>query len=102
MRYWIVFSTARMFTRPVHHKYLFSRSPWRFSSAVHARVQRAQAVWSEPVWSSMPSMVFSIVWYVGRASSVIRSPISETMTPSGMSRFISLIAATFSDRKSVV
>ena len=47
MRYWIVFSTARMFTRPVIHRYLFSRSPWRFSSAVHARVQRAQAVWSD-------------------------------------------------------
>jgi hypothetical protein len=68
-----------MSTRPVRYRYLFMRSPWRFSSAVHARVQTAQLVALAPVSSrTPPSSVLSMVWYVGSASSVIMSPTKHT------------------------
>jgi len=38
-----------------HHRYLFMRSPWRFSSAVHLRVHMAHALSSAPVRSLVPS-----------------------------------------------
>lgn len=53
-------------------------APWRFSSAVHARVHLAQGLTLAPVSSRTPSSVLSIVMYVGSASSVMRSPTSVT------------------------
>ena len=41
-------------------QYLFMRSPWRFSSATHCRVQRPQGVGEAPVSSRTPSMVLSM------------------------------------------
>ena len=41
--------------------HLFMASPWRFSSAVHLRVQDAHAVSLAPVSSRVPSSVFNIV-----------------------------------------
>ena len=55
MRCWIVLSTARMSTLPVSHRYLLSRSPCRFSSAVHARFHTAQGLLLAPVSSLVPS-----------------------------------------------
>ena len=81
----IVPSTARMSTRPVIYKYLFSKSPCRFSSAVHALVQRAHADPDPPVSSRIPSNVFNCAMYVGSASSVIISPIKTTSNASGRS-----------------
>ena len=63
---------------------LFIKSPWRFSSAVHLRVHLAQALESAPVLSFVPSRVLSMFMYVGRASSVIMSPIKTTRGSSGM------------------
>mmetsp|Transcript_23783 Transcript_23783/g.61045 ORF Transcript_23783/g.61045 Transcript_23783/m.61045 type:complete len:233 (-) Transcript_23783:13-711(-) len=94
----MVTSMARKSTLPVSHMYLFRRSPWRFSSAVQARVQRAQPVCEAPVSSRTPSRVFSIVMYVGRASSVIMSPASTTRKSSGMFSW-RLRSSTTSSRK---
>eukprot|EP00850_Spirogloea_muscicola_P010686 SM000063S20076 [mRNA] locus=s63:592059:596146:- [translate_table: standard] len=60
MRYWMVFSTWRMLTRPDRKRKRLSRSPWRFSSAVQERVQRPQAVGLAPVSSRVPSSVLSM------------------------------------------
>ena len=60
MRFWIVVSMGLRETLPDIHRYLFMRSPWRFSSAVHLRVQRAHAVASAPVVSLVPSRVLSM------------------------------------------
>ena len=63
MRYWIVFSICLMSTLPERKRYLFMRSPWRFSSAVQALVQTAQLVGLAPVSSrTPPSRVLSMVW----------------------------------------
>jgi len=58
-------------------------SPWRFSSAVQARVQTAQGQALAPVSSRTPSSVLIMVWYVGSASSVTMSPTSTTKYSSG-------------------
>ena len=65
MRFWIVVSIGLSETLPVIHRYLFMRSPWRFSSAVHLRVHCAHAVASAPVVSFVPSRVLSMFMYVG-------------------------------------
>jgi hypothetical protein len=78
MRYWTVFSTMRMSTRPERYMYLPRMSPWRFSSAVQVRVQTAQGHALTPVSSRTPSSVLIMVWYVGSASSVTMSPTSTT------------------------
>jgi len=83
MRYWTVFSTMRMSTRPERYMYLPRMSPWRFSSAVQARVQIAQGQALAPVSSRTPSSVLIMVWYVGSASSVTMSPTSTTKYSSG-------------------
>mmetsp|Transcript_23592 Transcript_23592/g.57819 ORF Transcript_23592/g.57819 Transcript_23592/m.57819 type:complete len:203 (-) Transcript_23592:649-1257(-) len=84
MRFWMVVSTGFMSTLPVSHRYLFIRSPWRFSSAVHLRVHTAHGVSSAPVLSLVPSRVLSMPMYVGSASSVIMSPTSTTRCSSGI------------------
>uniref|UniRef100_J3L6F5 Uncharacterized protein n=1 Tax=Oryza brachyantha TaxID=4533 RepID=J3L6F5_ORYBR len=83
MRYWTVFSTMRMSTRPERYMYLPRMSPWRVSSAVQVRVQTAQGQALAPVSSRTPSSVLIMVWYVGSASSVIMSPTSTTKYSSG-------------------
>src|SRR5690606_9818390 len=36
IKYWVDISNCRISIRPDRYRYLFSKSPWRFSSAVHA------------------------------------------------------------------